>query len=413
MQSTSGQLADVGAKLTTQRRLFVAVFLPLAVIYLLTATWKPPYDADTFTNAVTAYELGTYGDVFLERHEALNDDFYQGVVGWIVTARDTAASQYPPGAAVLAAPLYAIWPTDSAPIARTVRGRDVEYELPPIPPAAIAASLAAAAGVAALALAMSEFTSRQNAALAAYTLGLATGVWSVAADKLWLHTGSVLYLGVALWLSSAFYLTSGLGFGMAILTRPHNLAVGLGTAIGRFIDTRSWRVLARMFAGIGIGLAALVAFNYLVFDNASITGGYRIRVGSFATRGNGNVVANVFGGFFDLSRGLFPLSPFLLALLPGIPAAWRAAPSWARGAAAGGLLYYAVQLYSNRFSGGSGFWGYRYPIEMLVAATPLLALAYFEWVAPRARAKRVFIVLLAISIALHLAGAIRCAQYRC
>ncbi|NND03240.1 MAG: hypothetical protein HKN91_10675 [Acidimicrobiia bacterium] len=415
MQSAASQArgAENRLQLSSQRRLFIAVFLPLAVIYLLTATWQPPYDADTFTNAVTAYELGTHGDVFLERHEELTGDFYRGVVGWVVPARDSAASQYPPGAALIAAPLYAIWPADSETIARTLRDRNVEYELPPIPPAAIAASLAAAAGVAALALAMSEFLSRRNAALAAYGLGLATGVWSVAADKLWLHTGSVLYLGVALWLASAFYLTSGLGFGLAIMTRPHNLVIGLGTAIGRFLDTRSWQVLVRMLAGMGIGLVALVAFNYFVFDNPSITGGYRLRVGSFATRDNGNLITNVFGGFFDLSRGLFPLSPFLLALIPGVPAAWRASPSWVRGAAAGGLLYYAIQLYSNRFSGGSGFWGYRYPIEMLVAMTPLLALAYFEWVAPRPRAKRIFIVLLAVSVALHFAGALRCAQYRC
>ena len=98
MQSAASQVRDVDSSpLTSQRRLFVAVFLPLAVLYLLTATWQPPYDADTFTNAVTAYELGTHGDVFLERHEELTDDFYRGLVGWVVPAGDTAAAQYPPG----------------------------------------------------------------------------------------------------------------------------------------------------------------------------------------------------------------------------------------------------------------------------------------------------------------------------
>jgi alpha-1,2-mannosyltransferase len=122
---------------------------------------------------------------------------------------------------------------------------------------------------------------------------------------------------------------------------------------------------------------------------------------------------NVWGGFFDLARGLFPFSPFLVVLIPGVPAGWRAAPHWVRGAALGGFAYFMLQLAWNRFSGGSGFWGYRYPIEMLVAVTPLMTLSYVEWVRKRPVATRMLVVALAVSVGLHAAGAVRCARYLC
>jgi alpha-1,2-mannosyltransferase len=238
-------------------------------------------------------------------------------------------------------------------------------------------------------------------------------VWSVAADKLWLHTADVLYLSAAMWLSANRYVGAGIGFGLAVLTRPHTAIIGAATAIGRGADKQSIRPVLRVGIGIGAGVGALLLFNYAVFGRVSVAGGYDLEVGQYLGSNGLNLPANIWGGFFDLSRGLLPLSPFLLVLLPGLPGAWRAAPNWVRGAALGGLSYYLVQLGLNRFSGGSGFWGYRYPIEMLVAAGPLLLLAYREWVAPRRSVLRIFIVALAISIGIHAAGALRCAQYVC
>ena len=76
-------------------RFFLFLFVPIAAIYLATATWSPPYDVDTLTNALTAHELATSGDVFLEDHEQLAARRFQGYVSWVVPAGDTAASQYP------------------------------------------------------------------------------------------------------------------------------------------------------------------------------------------------------------------------------------------------------------------------------------------------------------------------------
>ena len=398
---------------TSQRRFFLTVFVPLVAIYLATATWSPPYDADTLTNVLTANELGTNGDVFLDRHEHLADPVFQGVVSWVVEAKDTAAAQYPPGAAVLAAPLYAVWPADDIRWGRTVFGTEVVYDVPPIAPAAITAAVTVALGVALLGLAIRPLGGDRDALLAAYTVGLATGIWSVAADKLWLHTADVLYLSGGLWLSARFHLAAGLSFGMAALTRPHTAFIGAFAAIGRTITSRSPKPMVYIGLGIGAGLAALLAFNNAVFGAFSISGGYNIEAGRFLQSGSGSFLSNVAGALFDVKRGLFPFSPFLLVLLPGIPAAWRAAPHWVRGSALGGIAYLAVQLASNRFSGGSGFWGYRYPIEMLIAVAPLLFLAYTEWASRHRVAQRLLGGAVALSIGIHAAGALRCAQYLC
>ena len=48
------------------------------------------------------------------------------------------------------------------------------------------------------------------------------------------------------------------------------------------------------------------------------------------------------------------------------------------------------QYKANRYTGGSGFATYRYPLEALTAAAPVLVLSYTEWVAKRLTAVRIF-----------------------
>ena len=64
-------------------------------------------------------------------------------------------------------------------------------------------------------------------------------------------------------------------------------------------------------------------------------------------------------------------SPFLLILIPGLREAWRNSPDWVKGASIGGIVYLLEQLKANRFSGGTGFIGHRYPFEALNAAAAI------------------------------------------
>ncbi len=90
-------------------RVFVATFLPVLAVYLLTATYSRPWHIDAMTNAVTARSIGATGSPLLPDHvEAATEDQF-GNVGWIVMSPRGPISQYPPGTALLAAPLYAVW----------------------------------------------------------------------------------------------------------------------------------------------------------------------------------------------------------------------------------------------------------------------------------------------------------------
>jgi len=383
----------------------------LLILYLLTASWTLPYHIDAVTNVFTAWELGTDGDVFLEDHEALATPEYLQTLAWVVPADGSAVAQYPPGAALLAAPLYAIWPDEATPITaynENVAVEPVEIPMPPLGPAAITAAIVAAITVGLLGLAFRRLTDTRTAMLGAYAFGLATGIWSVAADSLWQHGPAMLWIAAGGLLSVDHQMWSGLAFGMGVLTRPHTALVAAGNGLYQSWRKRSVSPAVKIGVGAAAGLGALIAFNAYVFGSPSITGGYS---GDFAERAVSlNLVTwvrNVVGALIDPARGLLVYSPFLIVLLPGLPAAWRRAPAWVKGSALGGLAYILLQLKANRFSGGDTFWGYRYPLEMLAATAPLLLLCYTEWVRNQsALLRRIFTFAVAASIVLTAAGSI-------
>ncbi len=145
-------------------RLFAVVALPLLVLYLATASWTLPYHIDAATNVFTAFELGTEGNVILEDHEALVAPEYSRTIAWIVPAEDSVAAQYPPGAPVLAAPIYAIWPDDARYITVYNEATDappIEILMPPLGPAAITAAVTAAVVVGLLAVAFAFLEIRE------------------------------------------------------------------------------------------------------------------------------------------------------------------------------------------------------------------------------------------------------------
>jgi hypothetical protein len=391
--------------------LFALVTLPLLVLYLLTASWTLPQSVDTITNVFTASELGTHGDVYLDDQAGLVAPEYLRTYAWVVPAGDSAVSQYPPGAAALAAPLYAVWPADSKTV--TVFNDAVDLEpvdvvVPPLAPAAITASVVAAITVGLLALVFRRLTDSTTALIAAYVFGLGTGIWSVAADSLWQHGPAMLWITAGTLLSAEHRIWSGFAFGAGVLTRPHTALVAAGNGLYQSWGKRSLWPAIQVGTGAAIGLAGLIAFNAVVFGSPSITGGYSSVFADRAASMNmlswaGNVVL----ALVHPLRGLLVYSPFLILLIPGLPSAWRQAPSWARGSAVGGLAYILLQLKANRYSGGDTFWGYRYPLEMLAATAPLLLLSYTEWVQKQsAMMKRIFVYAVGASVVITAIGAI-------
>jgi alpha-1,2-mannosyltransferase len=365
--------------------LFAALFFPLFLLYSATASYSGAQVNDAIAAAISAWTLANDGTLTVPESAPRNV--------WFVEARGRRVSNRFPGVIGFAVPFYALT-RGSAP-------------RPTVPEASVAAAFAAAMAVSLMAFALRRVVPTRTAVAGAVLLGLGTTTWTVSAASLWSHGPAQLWLalGLVAAASSRWWLTVPAN-AFAVLTRPHLAVAPAVAAAWHGVRDRSVRAALWLSAGIAVGLALLLAYNHHVYGAWSLRGGYGVTVGGALWRSPGALAVNVAGALLSPSRGLLGFSPFVLMLLPGVPRAWRAAPSWARGAALGGLAYLLLQMQANRFSGGSGFYGYRLPLESLTLATPLLALTYTEWVAPSRWRRRTFAALAAYSVAVQVLGAV-------
>lgn len=379
------------------RRVFLLIWIPLFAVFFATAQKSTVHSLDTYTNVLTAWSLGVHHTVYADPTPELAnpDDF--GVISWFITTPSRRlVSQYPPGAALVTAPFYLASPVAhqvTLPEGATRLPGEVTVNLPSLVPAAAVASLVTSLAIALLGLLFLGFLPTTRAIAGAYIAGLGTSAWAVASDALWQHGPAMFWIALALYLTTRDHrLWAGLAFGMAILTRPHLALVAASVGIAVTIGKKALRPLLEIGAGSLLGLAALVAYNQAVFGSVSVSGGYGLGFTNQLLHSHlGWYLRNILGALFDPRLGLLVWSPFLIILIPGLLKAWKAAPPWARGAAIGGLLYLLVQLKANRFSGGEGFFAYRYPLEALTAAAPLLALSWKEWVAENSLRMKLFV----------------------
>ena len=392
---------------------FATVAVPLAIVYLVTTFGQGQSGPDGLANAQTAFEFAEFGNVYLEDEAVMPEP-------WMVPVNETqAVSQYPPGAALLAVPLYALWSGEpryvpwTGPPSRPGRPEALRVKhgdplrLPPRGPGRIVAAITTAIAIGLTAVVFRRFTSTRNAIYAGFVAGLATGAWSVSTSQLWQHGPAMMWIAAGIVLSTNHAVWSGLSFGLAILTRPHTAFVAAGTGIGRSFAERSWKPALLIGAGAATGLAILLLYNYAVFGEATLSGGYASAItDNLASADLGEYARNLWGAMFDSSRGLFVYSPFIFVLIPGVVGAWRDAPSGVRGAAVGAVIYLLVQYKANRFSGGFGFFGYRYPLEALVGLAPLLYLSYLNSIKGRRILHAAFIVTVVMSIGIQAAGVV-------
>ncbi len=408
-QSTRLQsLQDRLRSFCEKRSPFLLVFVPLALIYIATASYGLGYHIDPFTSAVTGWHIGMTGSVLLPDYEEAAEPEQFGNIAWIVESPRGPVSQYPPGAAALSAPLYRIW---NQPLSPAVIGGFNNPDAEPIPlgfpsltPATLAAALASAAAMGFLAATIPLVGgSRYQAVITGYVGGLATTMWAVASDALWQHGPASMWIALAILLVARSHLEwAGLAFGAAILTRPHLALIAAALGVFLVVSRRSLVPALKIGAGSLLGLAGLLWYNFWIWGSPSITGGYGDGfVGNVLSTDFGAYVVNIFGALTDPFHGLLPYSPFLLILIPGLREAWRNSPDWAKGAGIGGIVYLLVQLKANRFSGGEGFVGYRYPLEALTAAAVVLFVSYQQWASRRTMLKWLFWVGVLIAMTLQ------------
>ncbi len=369
-------MGPLGEKTHHPWRAFAVLVIVLSAIYFATAP-KRSWSNDPFTNTVLAWSIGARGTVFLHDYSAfLQPEAPRGVAS-IVPGTKGPAGVVSPGVALHAAPLYAVFRQPLGTVVTVdTNQRPFAYQVPPIWPGALVAALTTAGTVGVLYLIFRRLGGGRPALLGALLFAFGTGAWSVSSQALWRHGPAMLWLALGLLLSQEPRLRSGLWWIPAILTRPQTGVIPFVYFAHRAQRSRDRRWLRPLIVSTA-GLLPLVVYNRYVFGTWSPLGGFT--PGEYARALDLDLVAwakSVLLGLVDLRRGLLPISPFLVVLVPGLPCAWRKAPGWVRAAALGGVAHLLVQFYLQDSTGGDRFFGYRYPLETLVAAAPLLLLAY-------------------------------------
>lgn len=383
------------------RRAALTVFAALLLVYVPSATWDYAINVDAAMAALPAWNLVENGTLDLRAHEEVVEQRADRSIGAVRTDDGRLVSNRTIGVIAWGVPFYALaspWVDPTAPF--------------PMGPAAVAGAVATAAAMAVLHLVLRKVLDPVQALVGAMVAGLGTGAWSVAADGLWPHGPSMLWLALAiLGLANGRRVWAGVGFGAALLVRPYNALAAAIAGVWTAVRSRSPRALLAVGVPAAAGLAVLLTANLFLYGQANVTGGYTEHpsVASAADLGSrtlASVGRTLVGVLLDPERGLVWYSPFLVVLALGLRTAWRVADDWVRAAAGGAVGAFAIQFWVQQSQGGSFFFSYRYPLDALMLAAPLLALAWREAVVVSPRRQQVFRVAVVLAVSLQVLGAV-------
>lgn len=295
-----------------------------------------------------------------------------------------------PGAVVAGVPAYAIARLDSFSLV----------------PGAISAAVLTALAVALLAAALQRLLPVRQAALAAAVFGLATPVWSVAANGMWPHTVTVLGLCGMAWASSGRsphrWWWAGFFGGLVLWGRLH--AAVLVAVFGLYLAWRhrSPRVCVQVALPSLAMLGLQACWTRWFYHSWNPTSAYDTDSFSFDASTRRLDLVNQLGFWVSPDRGFLVWTPIALVLLPALVRSWPTLPTWSRALVWAGLAYTLLQGVLNRFSGGDSLYGYRLMLEFLACVAPAAALSATRM---GTVARRLFAPVLAIQAIAILAGA--------
>jgi alpha-1,2-mannosyltransferase len=217
------------------------------------------------------------------------------------------------------------------------------------------------------------------AGAAVAVLALTTPLWSVSGDAMWTHPVTVLGIAGMTWacVRERWWLVGVFG-GVAIWGRLHTALIVAILGLVLTWSRRSPRIaiVVGVISTAFLGLVTL--WSHWMYGTWSLAGGYS--VSSYTDRATGgssivHQVVNHLGLWISPDRGVLVWSPMLVLLLPALVRSWRDLPDWSRALVFGGVAYTLVQGQLNGFSGGSGFFGYRLSLELLMCVAPAYALS--------------------------------------
>lgn len=365
--------------------LIVTLVLPL---YAITGRWGAQGNLDALSAALPAYQVIQEGELDLSSYPTVADNL-EVLDRWFVeTPAGLIVSNRAPGLIAVAIPGYALFnlhsftngPATAVALLTTILAIFITWEV------------------------LIRLVGLNKATVGAITLALGTTTWWVSSSELWPHGPGQLWAAIAiLSLSASSAAGAGWAFAASVTTRPLTALFALFSGASESWRQKSWSPAIRIGSISAIGLAAVVTYNRAVFGLWTVRGGYSADFTSGAMRRFtiGSYLGNVWDMFIGLPNGVLTTSPILGVALIGAIVTWSRIPGWAKSTAFAGFGYLLVHAALNRASGGSVIF-YRYPLEAIVLAAPLLALGASRlWDQTRIW-RKVIVAALVTSIALQM-----------
>ena len=376
-------------------RTWFSVWALTLVIFAVTSHWWTGQVSDAIGASWPAWQLAHHGTIDLSGVQGLPEEAgFLHLHGMVVAPRTM-------GVLLIAVPLNLAlgWTSLTA-----------------LQVGAFTASLVTAVAVANVAVVLRTLVSPRRAVLGALLLAFGTSMWTVASAELWTHGPTTMWLSLGLlFLSRERFWLAGCALAPSITTRPHlSIAIAvIGLSLGW--AQRSLRPVVALAVPACAAVGVLLGWNTWYFGQTTITSPpYGGAIGVAArplTEGLSTFGMAIVGTLVSGWCGILLYSPVIVVLAFALPAGWRAAPPYARGAMLGGLAYLAVQLRVDTFTGGGTFYGNRLVLELFVLSTPVLAVGYARWSADRPVRVPLMTSLAAVSIGIHATGVLL-ADYR-
>lgn len=356
---------------------------------MINARWGVEGNADSIAVALPAYQFQREGNIDLSGYRPVTENL-ENLDRWYVETPDgQIVSNRAPGLIALVIPSYIVFSPE-------------RFSLAPATLVAVGTSVLA---VVITWRVLIGLIGLQRATVAALTLALGTTTWWVSSSELWPHGPGQLWAALAASsMAGSSYLGAGAAFAMSVTTRPLTGIFAFVTGVSETWRLRKWKPALVVGAVSAIGVAAVAIYNWILFESWNLRGGYGedFASGALERFSVSEYLVNVWEMFLGIPNGFLTTTPILLLALYGAVRFWRDLPGWSKSLACAALGYLLVHAALNRASGGSLVF-YRYPLESIVLATPLLALgASHLWDLGREWKVRIRI-LVAVSIGLQFA----------
>jgi hypothetical protein len=346
-------VASGGSERPRQSRIALVVGVTaLLFVYAATATWTSDGQTrDTRGAALPGWNLVENGSLELSEFSSLD--------AWLVETDDGWFSNRSPGLIAVASVGYLL----TAPFTDS-------FSYWPSTMMAILMSAAAAGLVAATAERLGGEWSHWPIVI----VGLASSVWSIAADQLWPHGPAAMFLALGVWgLTTDRNWLVGAVFGLAVLVRPPVAVIAFVIGVGLSLYRRDAKPLFQIGVPTSVAAVAYLFYNWLIFGSLSPTAAYEA-VGGGLRSGTDTLqssLANVLVAFASPRYGVLVWTPWIIVGMVATSRAWKSLPDWARILAPAAIIYLMVHVQINRVSGGLPY-NYRYAIEAVVVAAPVL-----------------------------------------